>query len=152
MSGVGHLALDAWMRPVATPDQPFRIGPNQCFMKWPRIGIIRRGAAEAMGARQFRPAPAVTDRAQQALKTRGCRAGARIGAAHVIDHDGQAERFQRWHCLRQILDGDPELKMPSELRHHWRKRLRRSHRYAAAIMQLPVAEKMIESQSTNAEF
>src|ERR1700694_4515052 len=76
VSGIGHLALDAWMRPVAAPYQPFRIRTDQRFMKWPRVGIIRRVAADAMGAGQLGPAPAVTDRAQQALEAFGQSAGA----------------------------------------------------------------------------
>ena len=44
MSGIGHLALDARMRPVAAPYQPFRIGPHQRLVKRPRIGIIGRVA------------------------------------------------------------------------------------------------------------
>ena len=72
VSGIGHLALDARMRPVAAPYQPFRIGPHQRFMERPRVGIVRRVAADAMGAGQLGPAPAVADRAQQALETFGC--------------------------------------------------------------------------------
>ena len=78
-------------------------------------------------------------------------AGAGVGAAHVIDHHRQADRFQNRNRLRQILDVDPELKMPSEFGHHGRQRSRRGQRHAAAIMQLPVAEKMIEAQSADTE-
>src|SRR6476620_8999714 len=63
VAGVGHLALDPWMRPVATPYQPFLMSPQQRFMKWPPVGIVRRVAAEAMGTGQFRPAPALGARA-----------------------------------------------------------------------------------------
>src|SRR5258708_38566553 len=100
MTGVGHLALDARMRPVATPYQPFRISPHQRFMKWPRVAIIRRVAAEAMGTGQLGPAPAIANRTQQRLKTLCSYARAGVGAAHVIDHHRQAERFQNWNRLR----------------------------------------------------
>jgi hypothetical protein len=50
VSGIGHLALDARMRPVAAPYQPFRIRTDQRFMKWPRVGIIGRVATDAVGA------------------------------------------------------------------------------------------------------
>src|ERR1019366_8864262 len=62
-----------------------RISPHQGFMKRPRIGIVRRLAADAVGAGQLGPAPAVADRAQQALETFGRNARAGVGAAHVID-------------------------------------------------------------------
>ena len=42
--------------------------------------------------------------------------------------------------------------MPSELGHHRRQRLRGGERHAAAIMQLPVAEEMIEAQRAHAEI
>jgi hypothetical protein len=70
----------------------------------------------------------------------------------VIDHYRKTDRFQNWNRLRQILDVDPELQMPSELGHHRRERLRRGERHAAAIMQLPVAEEMIETERANAEI
>src|SRR5260370_39360371 len=79
VSGIGHLALDARMRPVAAPYQPFRAGPHQRFMKWPRVGIIRRVAADAGGDAQFGPAPAIADRAPQALEP--YRASAATGIA-----------------------------------------------------------------------
>src|SRR6185312_17534516 len=68
MPGIGHFAFDARMRPVTAPHQPLRIGLHQRFMKWPRVGIIRRVLAEAMGARQLAPAPAFTNGAKQALE------------------------------------------------------------------------------------
>src|SRR5205809_1416175 len=43
------------------------------------------------------------------------------------------------------------MKMPAELGHDWHQRLRRAERNAAPIVQLAVAEKMVEAQSTNAE-
>src|SRR5258706_13400113 len=64
VAGIGHLALEARMRPVATPYQPFRIGPHQRFMKWPGGGIIRPVAAETVGTGQFRPAPALAEPAR----------------------------------------------------------------------------------------
>ena len=123
MPGVGHLALDARMRPVAAPHQPLRIGLHQRFMKRPRVGVIRRVLAEAMRAGQFGPAPALADRAQQALEAFGAGAGAGIGAAHMVDHDRQAERFQNRNRLRQILHVDPELQMPAEFGHERRELL-----------------------------
>ena len=50
VSGIGHLAFDARMRPVAAPYQPLRIGLYQRFMKRPRVEIVRRVLAEAMRA------------------------------------------------------------------------------------------------------
>src|SRR5262245_45080592 len=143
MSGVGHLALDARMRPVAAPDESIGIGAHQRLMEGPRIGIIRRVAAEAMRARQFCPAPTLADRAQQALETwrRGARTS--IGAAHVVDHDGKVERLEQRNRVGQILHIDPELQMPAELLHDWRERLRRTERHAAAIMQLSAAKEMV---------
>ena len=91
MADIGHRALDARMRPVAAPYQPFRIGRYQRLMKRPRIRIIRRVLADAMGARQFCPAPALTERAQQALETVRLGARARVAPSHVIDHHGQTE-------------------------------------------------------------
>src|SRR6266404_6617178 len=41
--------------------------------------------------------------------------------------------------------------MPSKFGHHGRKRSRGIKRHAAAIMQLPVAKKMIEAQPSDAE-
>src|SRR3981189_1668683 len=78
VSGIGHLALDARMRPVAAPHQPFRISPYQRFMKWPRVGVIRRVAADAVGTGQLGPPPAVTERAQQALEAFRSSAGAGV--------------------------------------------------------------------------
>src|SRR6185369_9686858 len=68
MSGVGHFAFDARMRPVAAPYQPLRIGLHQRFMKRPRVRVIRCLLAEAMRARQLAPAPAFSDAAKQALE------------------------------------------------------------------------------------
>jgi hypothetical protein len=93
-------------------------------MKRPRVGIIRRVAAEAVGAGELGPAPAIADRAQQALETFRSSARAGIAAAHVVNHDRQAQRFQNRNRLRQILHVDPELKMPAELDHFRRERLR----------------------------
>ena len=150
MPGVGHLALDARMRPVAAPHQPFRIGLHQRLVERPRVGVIRRVLAEAMRAGQFGPAPALADRAQQALKAFCGSAGAGIGAAHVIDHDRQAEPLQDRDRLRQILHVDPELQMPAEFGHQGRELLGFRQRHAAAIMQLAAAEKMIEAQAADA--
>ena len=149
---IGHLALDARMRPVAAPHQPFRIGRYQRLVKRPRIGIVGRILADAMRARQFCPAPPLADRAQQALETIRLGARARVGPSHVIDHHRQAKRFQNRNGPGQILDVDPELQVPSQLGHRRRKRLRGGERHAAAVMQLPVAEEMIEAQAAHAEI
>src|ERR1700732_2460678 len=71
VSGIGHLAFDTWMRPVAAPHQTLPVSIHQRVMKWPRIGIVRRAPAEAMGTRQLGPAPAIANRAQQALEAGG---------------------------------------------------------------------------------
>src|SRR4051812_30276781 len=86
VAGVGHLAFDPRVRPVTAPYQPLRIGPHQRFMEWPRIGIIRRVLADTVSARQFGPAPAVGDRAQQrpGRQQRQYRGGYPEPAAHRI--------------------------------------------------------------------
>jgi hypothetical protein len=43
------------------------------------------------------------------------------------------------------------LKVPAELGHHGRKLLGCGERHAAAVMQLAVAEEMVEAQAANAE-
>src|SRR5271155_471301 len=65
---VRHLALDARMRPVATPYQPLRVGIDERFMKRPGVGIVGRLKAQTMCARELHPAPAFACRAQQALE------------------------------------------------------------------------------------
>jgi hypothetical protein len=65
----------------------------------------------------FHPATAVADIAQQALETRRAGAGARIGAAHVVDQHRQADRIQDWNRLRHILAVDPELQVPADVLH-----------------------------------
>src|SRR5258708_6667864 len=152
MACILHLAFDARMRPVAAPYKPLRIGARQRFVERPRIRIVRRVLADAMRARQLCPAPALADRAQQALETIRLGAGARLGSSHVVDHHRQTDRFQSRNRLRQILDVDPELQMPSQLRHDRRQPLRRVKRYTATIVQLPVAEEMIEAERAYAEF
>jgi hypothetical protein len=92
-----------------------------------------------MGARHLDPASAIADEAQQARKARRRRAGARVGASHVVDHHRQAERLEGWNRVGQILGIDPQLQVPAELRHHGRKRARGIERDAAAIVQRAAA-------------
>jgi hypothetical protein len=47
---------------------------------------------------------------------------------------------------------DPELQVPSQLRHDRGERLRGGEWHATAIVQLPVAEEMIEAQGAHAEI
>ena len=150
MPGVGHFALDARMRPVAAPYQPLRIGLHQRLVKRPRVGIVGRVLAETMRARQLGPAPAFADGAKQALEALGGGAGAGVGAAHMVDHHGQPQRFQHRNRLRQILDVDPQLQMPAEFRHDRCELFGFAQRHAAAIMQLAVAKEMIEAQAADA--
>ena len=65
VSGIGHLALDPRMRPVATPHQAFRVHPHQRFMKRRCIGIIGRVAADAIAPdslAQHQPSPTARNR------------------------------------------------------------------------------------------
>jgi hypothetical protein len=69
----------------------------------------------------------------------------------MVDHDGQSERLQDRYRLRQVFDVDPKLQMPSEFPHDRREHPRVVERYAAAIMQLPATEEMVEPQPADAE-
>jgi hypothetical protein len=102
-----------------------------------------------VGAGNLDPAAAVAEEAKQALKARRGGAGAGVGAAHVIDHDGTADRFQNRDGVGQILDVDPELQVPAEFGHDRRQRLGRVERHAAAVVQRAVAEEMVEAQSAH---
>src|SRR6266850_6539661 len=85
--GIWHFALDARMRPVASPNQPLRIDLHQRFMKRARVGVIRRVLAEAMGARQLGPAPTFANGAKQTLEAFGAGAGTGAAAAPMVDRD-----------------------------------------------------------------
>ena len=54
--------------------------------------------------------------------------------------------------VRQVLHVDPELQVPAEVLHDRRELLRVLERHAAAVVQLPAAEEMIEAQRADAEL
>src|ERR1043165_6307863 len=68
----------------------------------------------------------------------------------MCDHDGQTELLQDRNRLRQTLHVDPKLQMPTEFGHDGCQLLSLRQWHAAPIMQLAVAEKMIEAQATDA--
>ena len=55
------------------------------------LGIVGRAVAQPVRAGKLDPAAAIPDEAQQALETGRTGAGARIRAAHMVDHHGQAD-------------------------------------------------------------
>ena len=75
----------------------------------------------------------------------------RVGAAHVIDHHRQADLPDGRDRVRQVLHVDPKLHVPAQVLHHRRKLLRTLKRHAAAVVQLPAAEEMIEAQRADTE-
>ena len=87
-----------------------------------RVRIVRRALADAMRAGELHPAAALAEQPQQALEARAPSAEPRVGAAHVIDHHRQADRFQGRDRVGQILHVDPELQVPAELLHDRRER------------------------------
>ena len=95
--------------------------------------------------------PPVAEEAQQACEAGRGNAGAGVAAAHMVDHDRQANGLQDRHRVRQILDVDPKLQVPAELVHDRRKHPRGVERHAAAIMQLAATEEMVEPQAADAE-
>ena len=107
--------------------------------------------ADAVRARQLHPAAAFAEQPQQRLEARRVDAGLRIGAAHVVDHDRQADLFQDRDRVGQILHVDPELQVPAEILQDRREDPRVLERHAAAIVQLSVAEEVIEAQAAHAE-
>jgi putative copper resistance protein D len=124
MPGIGHLVVHAWMRPVAAPNQALGVGAHQRFEERPRVRIIRRPLTHAVGAGHLDPAAAVANEAQQALEARRRRPVDGIGTAHVVDHDRAADRLDERHRIGQVLDVDPQLHVPAELRHDGSEHLR----------------------------
>ena len=117
-----------------------------------RVRIVRRLPADAVRAGKLHPAAAVAEQAQQALEARRGRAALRVGAAHVVDHHRQADRFQRsGSCRRGPCTSIQSCRCQPSSRMTGASVLRGLERHAAAIVQLPVAEEMIEAQAAHAE-
>src|SRR5215472_6691548 len=134
---------------ASVPIRELRLTPltHQRLVEGPRIRIVGRFLAQAMGTGQLCPAPALADRTQKALEAFRAGAGAGIGAPHMIDHNRQAQRFQRRYRLRQILYVDPELQVPAQIFHHERQHLGGSRRPSAPTLQAPRAPEKVECQA-----
>ena len=74
-----------------------------------------------------------------------------VAAAALVDHHRHADRLQDRDRLRQILHVDPELQVPAEPSSAARASAPTSSVSPAAVVQLSVAEEMVEPQAAHAE-
>ena len=147
---VGHRSLGARMRPIAAPDEVFRIGVEQGVVKWLGFDVVRRSRAQPIGAGNLRPQPAFADASQQRLEAAILRAVAMLHPAHVIDHDRYRHARQRARKLRQVARVDPQLQMPAELGHDAVERLDVGKPYAVVVVGLAVAAELVGAQAAHA--
>ena len=108
--------------------------------------------ADAVRAGKLHPAAAFAERdaAGSGSPARRCRRCASVRPMWSIT-TGRPIAFRIGIVSGEVLHVDPELQVPAELSHDRREHPRGLERHAAAIVQLPVAEEMIEAQPAHAE-